>query len=62
MKELLREIAPRAGLGDGFLSEKIPTPIKTKLVLPPPLQTPPPPKTRNFMGVGVFQQKEPKLA
>ena len=44
---------------------KIPTPIKIKLALPPP---PPskkattPPKRTNFMGMGVFQQKEPQNA
>ena len=37
-------------------SQKIPTKIKIKLALPPPLFHPPPPplKTRNFMGMGFF--------
>ena len=42
---------------------KIPTPIKIELALPPPHSKnhdPPPPNSRNFMGMGVFQQKEPK--
>ena len=37
--------------------------LKIKLALsPPPSKKPqhPPPKRRNFMGMGVFQQKEPK--
>ena len=50
------------------LFRKIPAPIKIKLaLLPPPLSIkpqhpPPPPKTQNFMGMGVFQKKEPKNA
>ena len=46
----------------------VPTPIKIKLALPtspPPCkktQHPPPPKRRIFLGMGVFQQNEPKNA
>ena len=42
---------------------KIPTPIKIKLALPPPpppKNPRPPPLNEEFMGMGVFQQKEQK--
>ena len=44
---------------------KIPAPIKIKLAVPPPtlLKRPrtTPLKRRSFMGMGVFQQKEPTI-
>ena len=35
-------------------------PIKIELALPPPVQKKSP-KMKNFMGMGVFLQKEPKM-
>ena len=43
---------------------KIPTLIKLKLALPPPLSrnpTPPPPKRKNFMGMGFLSRKNQKM-
>ena len=43
--------------------KKSPAPIKIELALPPPKKKPrypPPPKPRNFMGMEVFLQKEPR--
>ena len=48
-----------------MIIRKIPAPIKIKSALPPPQKektSPPPlPKTRNFMGMEVFLQKERKI-
>ena len=43
---------------DWLKLRKIPAPIKIKSALPPPQTQIPPPKTRNFMDMEVFLQKE----
>ena len=51
---------------DQFLSKKVHGfPVRTPICHIVPMSriySPPPPKRRNFMGVGVFQQKEAKNA
>ena len=54
IQQIISQTQPRFG--------KIPKPMKVELALPPPpLPKSPPPKTRNFMGMGFSSRKNQKM-